>query len=418
MRKARHKIFTESNVSKLPINARKQYQVWDRGIGRGAGECARGLSILVSPSGVRSFRSTFYFIGSPKAHSRHLGRVGEMTLEEARELCREDRGKARKGIDPRTDDAIKSDSFKACVDDYIKRVQIGEKHAIKATEAHSTLLRDTTDWHVLPISTIGAKEIQRVLELVRDGDPQRDLKPRPYLSNLLHARLKTFFAWCAKPTIGKLKTSPMLGIDRPYGDERARDLPWFKGEAANVVIKQLWAAADKLGGVEGRYLKMLVLTGKRKSALAAMKWEEIEEVKDGWFWNAPSGNKTKRLHSIPLSVLAMRILHPRQTSGAVFPGRRGDHIDVSGRLTVSAIAAGVREDFFLHGCRHIAETKMAELKVQAHIRDLLLDHVPKRGTGEDYDHYEYEDELRAAVEKWADYVEQLVTPKGITRLKG
>jgi hypothetical protein len=72
------------------------------------------------------------------------------------------------------------------------------------------------------------------------------------------------------------------------------------------------------------------------------------------------------------------------------------------------VAAGARSDFFLHGCRHIAESKLAELRVPAHIRDLLFDHVPDRGAGKTYDQHAYVDEMRVAVEKLADYVAQLV----------
>ena len=71
------------------------------------------------------------------------------------------------------------------------------------------------------------------------------------------------------------------------------------------------------------------------------------------------------------------------------------------------VAAGARSDFFLHGCRHIVESKLAELRVPAHIRDLLFDHVPDRGAGKTYDQHEYVDEMRVAVVKWAHYVAQL-----------
>jgi hypothetical protein len=79
------------------------------------------------------------------------------------------------------------------------------------------------------LATVRATEIQRRLERVRDGDDKLRLKPRPYLANLLHARSRTFFAWCAKPPIGKLPTSPMLGIDKPSKNEQRRERDWFAG---------------------------------------------------------------------------------------------------------------------------------------------------------------------------------------------
>ena len=52
-----------------------------------------------------------------------------------------------------------------------------------------------------------------------------------------------------------------------------------------------------------------------------------------------------------------------------------------------------------------------------HVRDLLLDHASTRGSGGDYDHWDYRDEKLAAMEKWADYIERVVMPEGVTALR-
>jgi hypothetical protein len=97
--KANRKHFTESNVLTLPAK-RNQYLVWDAGSKRSRDDTARGLAILVSPTGTKSYRCVYTYPGSAKPFWMHLGRVGEMPLEEARERCRKVRGKARKGDDP------------------------------------------------------------------------------------------------------------------------------------------------------------------------------------------------------------------------------------------------------------------------------------------------------------------------------
>jgi hypothetical protein len=259
VRERRHLVFTDRNVMTLPVR-RKQYMIWDAGNGRGAGDVSRGLHILVSPMGAKSYRSMFYFAGSARSYSRHLGRVGELSLEEARALCRQDRANARKGIDPRADNPVKSDSYQSAVDDYIERVQIGEKHNVSAEQARQVLLNDCQEFLDRPIATIRNTEIQRLLERVRDGDDKCGLEPRPYLANLLYARMKPFFVWCAKPQIGKLKHSPIFGIDKPYQGEQRRVRPWFKGAAGDQAIKSLWLATEKLPPVKAKYLKLLLLT--------------------------------------------------------------------------------------------------------------------------------------------------------------
>jgi hypothetical protein len=48
----------------------------------------------------------------------------------------------------------------------------------------------------------------------------------------------------------------------------------------------------------------------------------------------------------------------------------------------------------------------------------MLVTLEDRVAGKGYDHHEYEDEMRAAIERWAEYIERLVTQPGTKRLRG
>src|SRR6476661_1145644 len=80
-----YKKFDDDNVLTLPVK-RRAYMCWDAGTA-----AVRGLGILISPKGTRSFRVTYYFPGSSKPHTMHLGRVGEVTLADARKQAMEAR---------------------------------------------------------------------------------------------------------------------------------------------------------------------------------------------------------------------------------------------------------------------------------------------------------------------------------------
>jgi integrase len=375
---------------------REQYRVWDGG----SDPVSRGLCVLVSPAGARSYRSTFYFPGSSAALSRHLGRVGEMSLDEAREQNRQDRANARKGIDPRTRTNTGED-FEATVKDYVKREQVGAKNNASAPNVERMILKECAEWKRRDPSSIRPQEVQSLLESTRDR--------APYVANLLYARLATFFSWCARPAVGKVAASPMVGIGKPWNGEKRRTRDWFKGDRGDEMIKCIWAGAAKLEPVEGQHLKIGLILGKRKSALAEMLWEEIDK---DWFWNAPEGSHNKRLHGVPLPSLAQRVLGKRKAKGLVFPDLRVNRA-YDDRLK-EAVGA---DDFFFHGLRHVAETKLGELKVLPHIRDCLFDHIPKRGSGVVYDHHEYEEEMLAALEQWSAHIERLVQPKGAALLR-
>jgi integrase len=411
--KANRKHFTESNVRTLPAK-RKQYLVWDAGSKRSRDDTARGLAILVSPTGTKSYRCVYTYPGSAKPFWMHLGRVGEMPLEEARERCRKVRGKARKGEDP-TDPSPHSDNFKVAVETYIKHEQMGKRHNKSAHATQTLMLNKCREWHARSVATIRYREIEGLLELIRDGDAEEGRKAAPYLANRLYAHLSDFFAWCVKRY--DLKASPMAAMDKPWNGAKPRERDWFKKEAGDNAIQALWQAANKIGGTDGKYLKLMLLTGKRRTSLAQMRWEQIGP---DWFWDAPKSEiKNKRLHPIPLPTLAQRVLHPRRSQGPVFADINPGELIKTVR-TVSGI-----NDFFWHGLRHLAETKTAELRdrntnrplILPHIRDLLFDHAPQRGSGKGFDHHDYLPEMREAMEVWADYVQGLVGQKGVRVLR-
>jgi integrase len=395
-----HKHFTEENVYKIP-RKKRQFLVWDWGTG-----AARGLAILSSPTGTKSYRVVFYFPGSSKPNYRHIGRVGEISLEAARKIALESRGMARRGEDPRAGEANKSDNFLVAVKDYIQHEQIGRNKNKSALETQKLMLASCKGWLTRPVATIRYGEIDALLETMRDGNAES--KSRPYQANRVYSHLKDFFGWCVRKK--KITASPMTDMQKPFAKPEGRKREWFKGKPGDKAVVSLWGTADKIGGNEGRYLKMLLLTGKRKSALALMRWEQIDE---NWFLDAPSGSKNKRLHAIPLPKKAQEVLHPRGKTGLVF----GELNNFETLQTQIRKATGL-EDFIFHGVRHLLESKLAELKIPPHIRDLLFDHVPNRGSGAGYDHYEYREEMLDALNQWAAHIDKLRTPaEGVAVLR-
>jgi hypothetical protein len=414
---ANRRYFTEANVFTLKVKKADPYQLWDASEGKDRDPApARGLAILVNPAtGTRTYRCVFYFPGSSKPHTRKLGRVGEMTLAEARTLTMQSRGAARKGEDPKAGDPTRSNAFAAAVEDYIAHEQIGKRSNRSALSTKRLMLSNCAQWENKPVGTILYQDIDKLLQSVRDGDAASGIKPRRYLAVRLFAHLKSFFGWCAKGK--RIAVSPMIGMDKPWDGAQRRERDWFKKGAGDDAIRALWRCADQIGGTEGKYLKVMLLTGKRKSALADMYWQHIEA---DFFWDAPkSQSKNKRLHGVPLSSLAQRVLHPRQSQGLVFAGLR------LGKLQAKIRKGSGISDFFWHGLRHLTETKMGELRdheehplILPYIRDLLFDHAPQRGTGKTYDHHDYKPEMRTAMETWAKHIESLVQPaEGVATLR-
>jgi integrase len=66
-------------------------------------------------------------------------------------------------------------------------------------------------------------------------------------------------------------------------------------------------------------------------------------------------------------------------------------------------------DWRLHDLRRTAATGMAELGTQPHIIEAVLNHVSghKAGVAGIYNRARYEGEMRNALQRWADHVEQI-----------
>lgn len=314
-------------------------------------------------------------------------------------------------------------TYGEAVEDYVRREQEGKKQNATAGAVKRSLLVDGAEWKDKPLVDITASMIRRRLEEIRDGDLTADppIKPRGYTANRFHAYLATFFRWAGEPGIELVPVSPMVGLRRPWEGEEARDRVYTDAE-----LKALWKAGDALGGVAGAFLKLAMLTGKRRGAIASMRWSELSE--DG-LWTPPVDTRrrkrTKRLHGVPLPKLAQRVIAPlrpnsddSQASPFVFPGRKiGSHIDAGSPFREAVRRESGIADFITHALRHTLETRLAELKVPPHVRDAALDHVPMRGSGASYDHWSYTPEIREALEKWADHIEGLVTPPGARALR-
>jgi hypothetical protein len=240
---------------------RKQYMVWDKGV--------KGLHVLVSPGGARTYRSLYYYPGSSKPHSRRLDRVGVITLEKAQALCLADQKAAREGHDPKRDEPSRSDAFEAVVNEYVDREQIARKENATAEEVRRILLRDCAAFRHRPIGSLCIAEIEDLLERVRDGDAEH--RGRPYLANKLWAHLGSLFKWAVKKR--KLAASPMVAIDRPWEGAKPRSRTYSDAE-----LQRLWIC--QLDANEASFLKLLILTGKRKGAIASMRWGAIND--DAW----------------------------------------------------------------------------------------------------------------------------------------
>ncbi len=230
--------------------------------------------------------------------------------------------------------------------------------------------------------------------------------------------------------------NPCAELNKP-GTERKR-----KRTLTEAEIKLVWrATAD--GRDFSRIVRLLLLTGQRREEVAAMAWSELDLDKAVWTLpEEPAPNQEARTkngmpHDIPLSRQALTLI------GAKAEGSKKAH--VFGRLerssfsgfddakkaldaTIARLRAKDRLDrslaegeapdeadaiphWTLHDLRRSAVTGMCEIGVGPHIAEAAVNHISghKGGVAGVYNKAVYASEKRAALQRWADHVERLVS---------
>lgn len=441
--KAQHLYFTPQAIHKLRSYPSKQYLVWDSldPKRKKISDAERGLAILVNPRGTKSWRCAYYFRGkNKKVHYLNIGRIGETLPWEsengkqesvlshigrelvfARERTREVRAMANPKNaktpvrDPRNDDPTKTDGFENAFKEFIQNEQILRRKNKSAHRTQSFVLNACEDWKDESIGTIDYRRIDDHLLAIMRGDSKKKIKPRPSSAVRLHAHLGDFFRYCARrkliadsPMRDMLPPTKLEGRDRVYTDDE---------------LKAIYSAADKLDPVEGGYIKLMLMLALRKQELALAEYGEFETKDDRITFVVPTERvklkgarkleKRKPVYIVPLPKRAQRIFKslPNRDKRFLFP-----NLD-AGRLKDKLVKLGAPADFKLHVVRHTVATYFQNKGRSEWERGLILNHTDSGSVTAGYSHgYPVETKLQM-LEEWAEHLEQLIQPKGVSVLR-
>jgi integrase len=162
------------------------------------------------------------------------------------------------------------------------------------------------------------------------------------------------------------------------------------------------------------------LTGQRADEIASLRWSEI---RDDAILLPGERTKNHRQHIVPLSAPALGILQG-QAHRVTAAGELRDLIFGLGDGPFSGwsrskemLDAKIAErtgkplpHWIPHDLRRTAATGMAELSVQPHVIEAVLNHVSghKAGVAGIYNRSSYEREKRQALDLWAEHLAAVV----------
>ncbi|CAA7613316.1 putative Site-specific recombinase XerD [Magnetospirillum sp. LM-5] len=293
-------------------------------------------------------------------------------------------------------------------------------------------------WPDRALSDVSKADLREVLSgMVESGNP--------VAANRALANLKAFFNWCLAED--RLTVNPCIGIRDPGGNETSRDRVLSDEE-----IRTLWPILEETSYPFGSLAQFLLVTAQRRDEGANLRWSEITDLEgDNPVWTIPAAkNKGGRLHEVPLSPLAVRLLRslPRIAveTEADKPMLSDFVFTTTGKGPVSGFSDGkermdkltVREfkriehetgkapaplaRWTLHDLRRTAASGMARDDIPPHVVSRVLNHSPGKAEGITavYNRHGYLREKRHALEAWAGKLEILIRPVGanVVRLRG
>lgn len=383
----------------------KRIEIYDTSRG------SEGLALRVTSTGHKSFVYRYRF--SKKVKRYTIGKYPAVTLTTARKQVKELSYQVSNGIDPgelkkkRKDTPVRqnfTDLVKLYKGVYLQTLRE------KTIQEHTRII----DRELVPI--LGKKPINEISksEIISLLDKKAIKNGKKTMANRIRTRLHSIFEFGIHRGIAE--ANPVSGI-KPYPKgEKKRERYYTEKE-----IKLLWKAFEQQPEPSQSILKMLFLTGQRKSETMKMKWSDIS----GSVWTIPAElAKGKRSHDVPLSDMALDVLKQMKTLNGdktyVFASPVLDDQPIT---DIKRSVKNIKEystqeqvdfkvtDFRLHDLRRTAATYMAKLNIDRTVLGKILNHKGLSGDGmvtAIYDRHEYLDEKKEALKKWADFLDSNV----------
>jgi integrase len=359
-----------------------------------------GFGLRIRDGGKRTW-IVQYRVGA-KQRRVTLGTVETLNADEARKRARNALSKVHLGHDPqlekgetRTQAAI---TLASIAERYLEVRAANRLKPKTLAEVTRSLRYHWKPLHCLPLAKVARVNIA--------GELGRIAKEHgPIAANRSRAYLSTLYAWAIGE--GLADANPVIGTNKS-GEEVSRDRVLDDGE-----LRLVWSCVGD--GDYGVIVRLLILLGQRREEVAAMRWSELDLDKRLW---RLGGERTKNAlpHDVPLPGTAIDLLaaHGRRAGRDLvfgegtgpFQGWSKAKSALDNRLQAAGMAAPWR----LHDLRRTVATCMADLGVQPHIVEAILNHISghKAGVAGVYNRSTYATEKREALTLWSDHVMALL----------
>jgi integrase len=389
-----------------PAAAGKRYTVWDARL--------EHFGVRVTDRGVISF-FVLRRVASKKQPVRHtIGRYPALTLAAARKLAATALADLATGQHPRerktaerAAEARRRETTVAFVaEEFIQRYALKKRTGVVIGQLVRREL--VSRWGERPITEVQRGDVIRMVEEISDVSPSAAHRALIYCRRL--------FNWAIARDIYGLTASPCdrLSANDLIGPQRSRDRVLTDGE-----VRLIWRATDppEADYPLSAFVRLLLLTGARRSEVAKATWSEIDL--DQALWTIGRARmKGDEPHAVPLSPMAVDLLQalPRFSGPYVFSTTSGataicGFANYKKRLDrrIAELAPPGIADWTFHDIRRSVRTNLSRLRVLPFTAELVIGHK-QGGVHGIYDLHRYDSEKRDALCAWASRLRDIVAP--------
>jgi integrase len=260
------------------------------------------------------------------------------------------------------------------------------------------LFKNCAPLHRMPLTAITRADVAKMLEAVTEQSGEIQ-------ANRTRASLSAFFVWAWRR--GMVENNPVLATHRHSEVSRDRVL-------SDPEIRRIWHALPESDF--GRALRVLLLTGQRRREIAHLRWSEVDLAR-GVIELPAERTKNGRAHQVPITAPVRSILEAQPRSGdQVFAPANWEV-----RKAELDAALPLEPHWVVHDLRRTCATRMADLGIQPHVIEAVLNHMRghRSGVAGVYNRALYATEKAQALARWAEHVTALVEgrPAAVVQLK-
>ncbi len=373
-----------------------------------------GLQLWIYPNGAKYWRLAYRFRGKQKIMA--IGVYPRVSLIEARAAREAAKVQLREGIDPmqsrmraKIEREMPADSFETVAKEYVQKLR---------REGRADITVEKVEWvlgHAYPI--LGAMAVRSirpidVLAVLRKVEG----KGRYETARRLRSTMGAVCRYAA--ATGRAEIDPTIAL------KGALTTPQVRSRAAITDAKAFGGLLRAIDAFEGQKatkmgLQLMALLFPRPGELRGATWTEFDL--DAAVWTIPAGRaKMRRAHKIPLSRQALAVLQELKEIAAgsefVLPSAWSLRKPLSeNTLNVALRRMGyAKDEATAHGFRATAATLLNEAGLwNPDAIERELGHVEANDVRRAYTRGEHWDERVKMMQWWADYLDELRSPRKV-----